>query len=203
MFIRLINWALVVALIGTLASILTIGIGFLVVKPSLPEINLVDEDALQIPLKVLTSDGVLIGEFGDQKRRTIEYDQIPQNLKNAFLAAEDDQFFEHYGVRIPSFIRAFYQMIRSGEIVSGGGTITMQVVRGYLLSREQKIIRKIKEIYLAFELESSATKEEIFSIYLNTIFLGNRSYGVEAAANKYFSKSISELTLAESALIAS
>ena len=158
---------------------------------------------MQIPLKVLTSDGVLIGEFGDQKRRTIEYKEIPQNLKNAFLAAEDDQFFRHDGVRIPSFIRAFYQMIQSGEIVSGGGTITMQVVRGYLLSREQKIIRKIKEIYLAFELESSATKEEIFSIFLNTIFLGNRSYGVEAAANKYFSKSISELTLAESALIAS
>ena len=94
-------------------------------------------------------------------------------------------------------------MVKSGQIVSGGGTITMQVVRGYLLSREQKIIRKIKEIYLAFELESSASKEEIFSLYLNTIFLGNRSYGVEAAANKYFSKSINELTLAESALIAS
>ena len=203
MFIRLINWVLVAALIGTLASILTIGIGYVLIKPSLPEINLVDKDVLQIPLKVFTSDGVLIGEFGDQKRRTIEYEQIPQNLKNAFLAAEDDQFFQHDGIRIPSLIRAFYQMIQSGEIVSGGGTITMQVVRGYLLSREQKIIRKIKEIYLAFELESSATKEEIFSLYLNTIFLGNRSYGVEAAANKYFSKSIDELTLAESALIAS
>ncbi|MDC0243859.1 transglycosylase domain-containing protein [Pseudomonadota bacterium] len=203
MFIRLINLALVAALIGTLAAILTIGMGYLFVKPSLPEINLVDEGVLQIPLKVLTSDGILIGEFGDQKRRTIEYEQIPQNLKNAFLAAEDDQFFEHGGVRVPSFIRAFYQMIQSGEIVSGGGTITMQVVRGYLLSREQKIIRKIKEIYLAFELESSATKEEIFSLYLNTIFLGNRAYGVEAAANKYFSKSINELTLSESALIAS
>ena len=203
MFVRLINWALVAALIGTLAAILTIGMGYFLIKPSLPEINLVDEDVLQIPLKVFTSDGILIGEFGDQKRRTIEYEQIPQNLKNAFLAAEDDQFFEHGGVRIPSFIRAFYQMIQSGEIVSGGGTITMQVVRGYLLSREQKIIRKIKEIYLAFELESSATKEEIFSLYLNTIFLGNRAYGVEAAANKYFSKSINELTLAESALIAS
>ena len=203
MFIRLINWALAIALIGSIASILTIGIGYLLIKPTLPEINLVDEDVLQIPLKVLTSDGVLIGEFGDQKRRTIEYDQIPQNLKNAFLAAEDDQFFEHGGIRIPSLIRAFYQMIQSGEIVSGGGTITMQVVRGYLLSREQKIFRKIKEIYLAFELEGSATKEEIFSLYLNTIFLGNRSYGVEAAANKYFSKSINELTLAEAALIAS
>ena len=203
MFIKLINWTLLAVLIGTLVSIFTIGIGYLLIKPSLPEINLVDEDVLQIPLKVLTSDGILIGEFGDQKRRTIEYKEIPQNLKNAFLAAEDDQFFEHGGIRIPSFIRALYQMIQSGDIVSGGGTITMQVVRGYLLSREQKIIRKIKEIYLAFELESSATKEEIFSLYLNTIFLGNRSYGVEAAANKYFSKSINELTLAESALIAS
>ena len=203
MIVRLINWALVAALIGTLISIFTIGIGYLVIKPSLPKINLVDEDVLQIPLKVFTSDGVLIGEFGDQKRRTIEYKEIPQNLKNAFLAAEDDQFFEHQGIRIPSLIRAFYQMIQSGEIVSGGGTISMQVVRGYLLSREQKIIRKIKEIYLAFELESSLTKEEIFSLYLNTIFLGNRSYGVEAAANKYFSKSINELTLAESALLAS
>ena len=203
MFIRLINWVLSMALIGTLVSIFVIGAGYLIIKPSLPEINLVDEDVLQIPLKVLTSDGVLIGEFGDQKRTTIEYEEIPNNLKNAFLAAEDDQFFQHDGIRISSLIRAVYQMLQSGEIVSGGGTITMQVVRGYLLSREQKIIRKIKEIYLAFELESNATKEEIFSLYLNTIFLGNRSYGVEAAANKYFSKSINELTLAESALIAS
>ena len=203
MFTRLINWVFSVALIGTLVSIFIIGAGYFTIKPSLPEINLVDEDALQIPLKVLTSDGVLIGEFGDQKRRTIEYEQIPNNLKNAFLAAEDDQFFQHDGIRISSLIRAVFQMIQSGEIVSGGGTITMQVVRGYLLSREQKIIRKIKEIYLAFELESNATKEEIFSLYLNTIFLGNRSYGVEAAANKYFSKSINDLTLAESALIAS
>jgi penicillin-binding protein 1A len=203
MFIRLINWALSAALISTLVSIFAIGAGYLLIKPNLPEINLVDEDVLQIPLKVLTSDGVLIGEFGDQKRRTIEYKEIPQNLKNAFLAAEDDQFFEHSGVRLTSLIRAVFQMVQSGEIVSGGGTITMQLVRGYLLSRDQKIIRKIKEIYLAFALESAATKEEIFSLYLNTIFLGNRSYGVEAAANKYFSKSIDELTLAESALIAS
>lgn len=203
MFIRLINLTLSVALIGTLSSILVIGVGYLFIKPSLPEIDLVDEDVLQIPLKIFTSDGVLIGEFGDQKRRTVEYEDIPLNLKNAFLAAEDDQFFQHDGIRISSLIRAVYQMLQSGEIVSGGGTITMQVVRGYLLSREQKILRKIKEIYLAFELESNASKEEIFSLYLNTIFLGNRSYGVEAAANKYFSKSISELTLAESALIAS
>ena len=203
MLFRLINIFLRFALIGTFLSILLIGGGYLLLKSDLPEINLVDESVLQIPLKVYSADGVLIGEFGDQKRRTINFEDIPNNLKNAFLAAEDDQFFQHRGIRVPSLIRAFYQMIRSGEIVSGGGTISMQVVRGYLLSREQKIVRKIKEIYLAFELESVATKEEILSLYLNTIFLGNRSYGVEAAANKYFAKSISELTLAESALIAS
>ena len=109
MIVRLINWALVAALIGTLISILTIGIGYLVIKPSLPEINLVDEDVLQIPLKVFTSDGVLIGEFGDQKRRTVEYKEIPQNLKYAFLAAEDDQFFQHDGIRISSLIRAVFK----------------------------------------------------------------------------------------------
>ena len=203
MLIRLIKTSLISALIGTLLSIFLIGGGYFLLKPSLPEINLVDEDALQIPLKVYSADGVLIGEFGDQKRRTIEFKDIPENLKNAFLAAEDDQFFQHKGIRVPSLLRAFYQMVKSGEIVSGGGTISMQVVRGYLLSREQKIVRKIKEIYLAFELESVASKEEILSLYLNTIFLGNRSYGVEAAANQYFAKSINELTLAESALIAS
>tara|TARA_Y100000591_G_C21845993_1_gene708758 strand:+ start:1080 stop:3527 length:2448 start_codon:yes stop_codon:yes gene_type:complete len=203
MLVRLINYSLTAALIGTLLSIILIGGGYFLLKPSLPEINLVDEDVLQIPLKVYTVDGVLIGEFGDQKRRTIEFQDIPNNLKNAFLAAEDDQFFQHNGIRISSLIRAFYQMIISGEVVSGGGTISMQVVRGYLLSREQKILRKIKEIYLAFELESVASKEEILSLYLNTIFLGNRSYGVEAAANQYFAKSINNLTLAESALIAS
>ena len=203
MLIRLINNSLTIALIGTLLSIFLVGGGYFYLKPDLPEINLVDEDVLQIPLKVFSADGVLIGEFGDQKRRTIEFKDIPNNLKNAFLAAEDDKFFQHNGIRVPSLIRAFYQMISSGEVVSGGGTISMQVVRGYLLSREQKIIRKIKEIYLAFELESVATKEEILSLYLNTIFLGNRSYGVEAAANQYFAKSINELTLAEAALIAS
>jgi penicillin-binding protein 1A len=203
MLFKFLQWMLSLLLLATLAGISVITVSYLILKPNLPEINLVDQDILQVPLKVLSADGVLIGEFGDQKRRTIEFNDIPLDLKNAFLAAEDDQFFGHNGIRISSFVRAFYQLLKSGEIVSGGGTITMQVVRGYLLSREQKFLRKIKEIYLAFELESIASKEEIFALYLNTIFLGNRAYGVEAAADKYFAKSISELSLAESALIAS
>ena len=203
MLFKFLRWILLLALSVSICSIAVISLGYLALKPSLPEISLVDQNILQVPLKVFTEDGVLIGEFGEQKRRTIEYQEIPINLKNAFLAAEDDQFFEHNGIRILSFARAFFQLIQSGEIVSGGGTITMQVVRGYLLSRDQKILRKIKEIYLAFELESIASKQEIFSLYLNTIFLGNRAYGVEAAADKYFAKSIDQLSLAESALIAS
>ncbi|MDA9876324.1 transglycosylase domain-containing protein [Gammaproteobacteria bacterium] len=203
MLIKLLQWMLSLALLITVASILVISSGYIILKPNLPEINLVNENTLQVPLKIFSEDGVLIGEFGEQKRRTIEYQDIPKNLKNAFLAAEDDQFFEHNGIRILSFARAFLQLLESGEIVSGGGTITMQVVRGYLLSRDQKILRKIKEIYLAFELESMVSKEEIFALYLNTIFLGNRAYGVEAAADKYFAKSIEELSLAEAALIAS
>ena len=203
MLIKLLQWILSIALFASMASILVISSGYIILKPNLPEINLVNENALQVPLKVFSKDEVLIGEFGEQKRRTIEYQDIPINVKNAFLAAEDDKFFEHRGIRILSFARAFFQLLQSGEIVSGGGTITMQVVRGYLLSRDQKILRKIKEIYLAFELESIASKEEIFSLYLNTIFLGNRAYGVEAAADKYFAKSIDELSLAEAALIAS
>ena len=190
MILRFLQWLLSLLMLSTIAAIIIIAATYFFLKPSLPEINLVDQNVLQIPLQVFSSDGVLIGEFGDQKRGTIQYQDIPINLKNAFLAAEDDQFFEYNGIRILSFARALFQLIQSGEIVSGGGTITMQVVRGYLLSREQKIVRKIKEIYLAFELESSASKEEIFSLYLNTIFLGNRAYGVEAAADKYFAKSI-------------
>ena len=145
MVFKSLQWMLSLLLLATLAGISVITVSYLILKPNLPEINLVDQDILQVPLKVLSADGVLIGEFGDQKRRTIEFNDIPLDLKNAFLAAEDDQFFEHNGIRISSFIRAFYQLLKSGEIVSGGGTITMQVVRGYLLSREQKFLRKIKK----------------------------------------------------------
>ena len=176
---------------------------YLYLLPELPRVDNVDQSKLQIPLKIYTSDEKLIGEFGEKKRRPLGFEEIPEDLKNAFLAAEDDRFFEHRGVSYPSLIRAFSQYIRVGLDATGGGTITMQVVRNYLLTREKKVRRKIKEIFLAFHLESEFSKEEIFEIYVNTIFLGNRSYGIEAAANTYFGKSVGELTVAESALIAS
>ena len=162
-----------------------------------------DQSQLQLPLKIYTSDGVLIGEFGEKKRRPLKFEEIPEDLKNAFLSAEDDQFFIHRGISYPSLVRAFSQYLIVGLDATGGGTISMQVVRNYLLTREKRVERKIKEIFLALMLESAFSKEEIFELYVNRIFLGNRSYGIEAAANTYFGKSVKDLTISESALIAS
>ena len=185
-----------------LLSIIFILGAFFVIKPSLPEIKYVDESELQMPLKVFTKDGVLIGEFGEIKRRSINFDEIPLDIKNAFLAAEDDNFFNHQGISYTGLIRSFIRCLKPSGCQGGGGTITMQVVRGYLLTREQTISRKIKEIFLAIELEGKISKEEIFELYVNRIFLGNRSYGIEAASNTYFNKGLSELDVSESATIA-
>ena len=185
-----------------LLAIVIIFASYLYLKPGLPEINLVDESELQMPLKVFTKDGVLIGEFGEIKRRSTGYEDIPTDIKNAFLAAEDDNFFNHQGISYAGLIRSFVRCLSSSGCQGGGGTITMQVVRGYLLSREQTIERKLKEIFLALELEGKLDKEEIFELYVNRIFLGNRSYGIEAASNTYFNKGLNDLSISESATIA-
>ena len=128
----------------SLAIIATLTV-YLYLKPSLPEISLVDQSQLQIPLKIYTNDGVLIGEFGEKKRRPISYEDIPENLKNAFLAAEDDGFFKHQGISYTGLVRSLIRCIGPNGCFGGGGTITMQVVGGYVLTRDQTIIRKIKE----------------------------------------------------------
>ena len=183
-------------------SIILIILSYFILKPNLPEIKYVDESELQMPLKVFTKDGVLIGEFGEIKRRAKSFDDIPYYIKSAFLAAEDDNFFNHQGISYSGLIRSFIRCALPSGCQGGGGTITMQVVRGYLLTPEQTILRKIKEIYLALELESNINKEEIFELYVNRVFLGNRSYGIEAAANTYFNKSLENLNINESATIA-
>ena len=200
---KLINFAFYFGVFASLTSIIVLLATYLAFKPTLPEIKYVDESQLQMPLKVFTKDGILIGEFGEIKRRSIDYEDIPEDIKNAFLAAEDDNFFNHQGISYSGLIRSFIRCLSSSGCQGGGGTITMQVVRGYLLTKEKTITRKIKEIFLALELEGKATKEEIFELYVNRIFLGNRSYGIKAASNTYFNKELDELTIAESATIAS
>ena len=175
---------------------------YFMLRPSLPEISLVDEAQLQMPLKILTEDGILIGEFGEIKRRSLDFSDIPTNIKNAFLAAEDDQFFNHQGISYKGLLRSVIRCLSPNGCYGGGGTISMQVVRGYLLTREVTITRKAKEIFLALQLEGEISKEEIFELYINRNFFGNRSYGIEAASNTYFNKSTFELSLSEAATIA-
>ena len=157
---------------------------------------------LQTPLRVYTRGARLIGEFGEKRRLPVAMTEIPPRVVNAFLAAEDDRFFEHSGVDYAGLTRAGLQLIKTGEKKQGGSTITMQLARNYFLTRERTYIRKIKEIFLALHIERQFTKEEILELYLNKIFLGHRAYGIGAAAEVYYGVPVSDLKLAQIAMIA-
>ncbi len=152
--------------------------------------------------EIYSSDGKLIGEFATQKRKLIAYDEIPEHVKNAFLAIEDKRFFHHRGVDIMRIIAALMTNIREGEIVQGASTITQQVTKNLVLSPEKSISRKIKEAILAYRMEKNLSKQEIFYIYLNHIYLADGTYGIEAASNNYFGKSAREINIAEAAFLA-
>jgi penicillin-binding protein 1A len=144
----------------------------------------------------------VIGEFsGDERRYVVPYDKIPEVVVRAFIAAEDDKFFEHGGVNVVSLIRAGIANFRAGRKVQGGSTITQQVAKSLLLTREKSYVRKIREMILAGRIESALTKQEILYLYLNQIYLGHGAYGVQAAAKTYYRKDVSELTVAEAAVI--
>ncbi|MGB2260535.1 MAG: penicillin-binding protein 1A, partial [Porticoccaceae bacterium] len=157
---------------------------------------------LQIPLRIHSQDLKVIAEFGEKKRTPVSFDEIPQPMIDAFLAAEDDSFFEHRGIVISGLARAAFELITTGSIRSGGSTITMQVARNFFLSKRQEFTRKFNEILLSFRIEEELSKEEILSLYTNKIYMGNRAYGVGAAAQVYYGKTLDELSLAEIATIA-
>jgi penicillin-binding protein 1A len=180
---------------------ITLGI-YLYFASEIPSSSEVASVELQVPLKIFTNDGKLIGEFGEIHRTKLKFEEIPDTFVKAFLAAEDSDYFNHTGVDILSLVRAAYQFLREGEIVSGGGTITMQVARNYVLTKERTFERKLKEIFTALKIDFSFTKEEIFELYVNQIFLGNRAYGIKAAAEIYYDKNLEDLNLAQYAMIA-
>ena len=174
----------------------------LYLAPALPSVEQLRDVKLQTPLKVFSADETLIGEFGEQKRTPITYNEIPEQFIHAILSAEDDNFFNHYGVDPLGLLRAGSQILTSGQIQSGGSTITMQVARNFFLSLEQTFTRKFNEILLALEIEHELSKEEILELYANKIYLGKRAYGIQTAANIYYGKDIGELNLAQLAMIA-
>lgn len=175
---------------------------FLYLSPKLPGVDGLKEVKLQTPLKVYTHDDRFIAQFGEKYRIPVTYTQVPDLFVKAILAAEDDRFFSHPGIDVTSLARAAFELIKQGHIKSGGSTITMQVARNYFLNSEKKFVRKFNEILLAFRIEQTLSKEEILQLYFNTIYMGNRSYGLAAAAKRYYGKELNDLTLSQIATLA-
>lgn len=179
-----------------------IAAAYLYISPSLPSIQSLKDIRYQVPLRIYSADNKLMGEFGEKRRIPLRYQQIPREMVQAILGAEDDRFFEHPGVDYQGLLRAAKVMATTGKKAQGGSTITMQVARNFFLSREKTFLRKFSEIFLALQIEQELNKEDILALYLNKIYLGNRAYGVGAAAWIYYGKDISKLSIAEMAMIA-
>jgi len=192
-----------VCLVGAIALIAFANVcAYVYLRPALPDVDSLRDVQLQVPLRVYTRDGKLIAAIGEQRRIPVRYEQIPKKLIQAFLATEDDRFFRHHGVDWQGILRAAVANARAGGIRQGASTITMQVARDMFLTPRRDMKRKMSEIYISLLMESEFTKEEIFSLYVNKIFLGQRAYGVGAAAEVYFGKSLDQLTVAEMATLA-
>lgn len=171
-------------------------------EPELPSVESIKEYRMQVPLRVFTEDGKLISVFGTKRRIPAKIEDIPLQLKQAYIAAEDASFYSHPGFDIKGILRAVWQIATTGKKQGGGSTITQQLTRNVFLTLDQTWTRKIKELFLAVKLERTISKDEILELYLNKIALGHRSYGVAAAAEVYYGKALDELTLAESAMLA-
>ena len=172
------------------------------ILPQLPPVEALKDVRLQTPLKVYSSDGLLIAEFGEKRRNPVRIEQVPPLLKEAFIASEDDRFYEHPGVDWMAIVRAVVGLVSTHEKKQGGSTITMQVARNFFLSPEKTYERKLKEVVLACVIERELSKDEILELYLNKIFLGHRAYGVGAAAQVYYGVTLDKLDLAQMAMIA-
>ena len=197
-FFSIIFWLL---LVGVSVTAVTFAGLYLYLSPKLPPVDSLRQVKLQTPLRVYSSDNKLIGEFGEQRRTPLKYNQIPPLYLKALLAAEDAEFFEHHGVSIRGMLRAASQILKSGEIQSGGSTLTQQLARDFFLTRKQVFSRKFNEILLSLQIEQEFTKEEILELFNNKMFFGNRAYGLQAAAQIYYGKDVQDLTIAQDAMI--
>lgn len=175
---------------------------YLYLAPTLPDVDQLKDTDLQTPLRIYTADGKLISEFGEKRRSPVDFEDVPEQFINALLASEDSGYFQHMGIDLKGLTRAAFELIKTGKKKSGGSTITMQVAKNYYLSSRKTFARKFTEILLALKIERSLSKEEILELYLNKIYLGKRAYGIEAAAQVYYGKSVNELNLPQLAMIA-
>src|SRR6201997_5150345 len=186
----------------TLLGAYALACSYVYLVPTLPSIESMRNVELQVPLRVYTRSGALIAQIGEQRRIPATYDQIPDLVKHAFLAAEDERFFEHHGIDYFGVVRAVLIDVLSGDKTQGASTITMQAARNMFLTLEKTARRKLQETFVTYRMEHEFTKQEIFGLYLNVIFFGQRAYGVAAAAEAFFGKSLDKLDVAEAATIA-
>ena len=175
---------------------------YLYLESQLPNVDSLKTVQLQVPLRIYTQEGMLIQEYGEKRRIPLTYDQIPPTLIHAVIATEDQRFFDHSGVDVLGLARATVRMIQTGTKSQGGSTITMQLARNFFLNRKKTFLRKFNEILLAIKIDRELSKEKIMELYLNKIFLGNRAYGVGAAAKIYYGKTIDQLSIAQLATLA-
>lgn len=193
---------LAIPILGLLSLVALFVMAMSLATSRLPEVQALADYRPKVPLRVMTADGVLIGEFGEERRSVVRAEQVPKVLIDAILAAEDERFFEHSGIDPLGILRSAGNNIMTASKAQGASTITMQVARNFYLSTEKTFTRKIFEVLLALEIERKLSKNQILELYLNQIFLGRRAYGFAAAAQIYFGKPIQKLTLAESAMLA-
>jgi len=204
LFLRLLRWAAYLAVAGAIIGAAALGTAYWLISPRLPSVEVLKDVRLQVPMRVETADGKLLATFGETKRTPVRIEDVPDQLKNAFLAAEDADFYTHRGIDLGGIGRAVWLTVTTGsKHVAGGSTITQQVARMFFLSPEVSYTRKLSEIFLAFRIENALSKDEILALYLNKSFFGHRSYGVAAAAEFYYGKTLDQLTLAECAMLAS
>jgi penicillin-binding protein 1A len=170
--------------------------------PSLPAAETIRDIKLEVPLRIFSRDGHLISEIGERRRIPVTYDEVPQHVVQAFVAAEDRRFFVHPGVDYRGVLRALTSLMLTGEISGGGSTLTQQLARSYFLSLEQSFVRKLREAFLAYHIEHEFSKEQIMAFFLNKMFFGQRAYGVAAASQVYFNKDLADISIAEAATLA-
>ncbi|MFZ9677421.1 MAG: penicillin-binding protein 1A [Quisquiliibacterium sp.] len=201
-WLKLLGYAIGLPLAGAVCAALIAVIVVVLANDRLPDIDSLVDYRPKLPLRIYSADGVLIGEFGEERRDFVQIDDVPLMMRGAILAAEDARFFEHSGVDFVGIARAAVTNVLSGGRDQGASTITMQVARNFFLSSEKTYTRKIYEVLLALRIEQNLTKKQILEIYINQIFLGKRAYGFSAAAQIYFGKPLSGLSVAESAMLA-
>jgi len=201
-FVKYIKYLLTFLSLSAAMGLLAIAGMYFYIRPELPSVEVLKDVHLQTPMSIYTSDNKLISQYGVKKRIPLALEQIPEKMLQAVIATEDSRFYEHPGIDPIGVVRAAINLIVTGERGQGASTLTMQLARGFFLTRDKTFIRKIKEVFIAWHIERLLSKDEILALYLNKIELGHRSFGVGAAAQVYYGKAIQELTLAQVATIA-